>query len=60
MDGTGSAPGGDHDKNLINPWGVAFGPSGPFWITDNNSGYGSFGFGRAASITHPQLERARG
>ncbi|HZL37374.1 MAG TPA: TIGR03118 family protein [Tepidisphaeraceae bacterium] len=26
------------DKNLINPWGVAFGPTSPFWISDNNSG----------------------
>lgn len=26
------------DPNLINPWGIAFSPSGPFWIADNNSG----------------------
>src|SRR5579859_204190 len=25
------------DPNLINPWGVAYGPNGPFWINDNNS-----------------------
>jgi hypothetical protein len=37
MDGTGFAPAATTDKNLIDPWGVAFGP-GPFWIVENNSG----------------------
>jgi len=23
------------DPNLVNPWGVAFGPTGPFWIANN-------------------------
>jgi uncharacterized protein (TIGR03118 family) len=27
------------DTNLINPWGIAFFPGGPFWISDNNSGF---------------------
>jgi uncharacterized protein (TIGR03118 family) len=27
------------DKKLINPWAVAFSPGGPFWISDNNSGF---------------------
>lgn len=26
------------DVNLVNPWGIAFSPNGPFWIADNNSG----------------------
>jgi len=26
------------DPSLINPWGVSFSPSGPFWVSDNNSG----------------------
>src|ERR1700730_17930726 len=26
------------DPNLINPWGVAYSPTGPFWMADNNSG----------------------
>jgi uncharacterized protein (TIGR03118 family) len=29
------------DPNLINPWGVSFGSGGPFWISDNNSGFAS-------------------
>jgi uncharacterized protein (TIGR03118 family) len=27
------------DANLINPWGVAFFPGNPFWVSDNNSGF---------------------
>src|SRR5712692_9693197 len=26
------------DSHLVNPWGIAFGPTGPFWIADNNAG----------------------
>jgi hypothetical protein len=26
------------DPNLINPWGVYYGPSGPFWVSDNGAG----------------------
>ena len=26
------------DPNLINPWGVSFGPKGPFWVSDNGTG----------------------
>jgi uncharacterized protein (TIGR03118 family) len=29
------------DGNLINPWGVAYGPTGPFWINENGSGVSS-------------------
>jgi uncharacterized protein (TIGR03118 family) len=36
-DGAVSAP--NTDKHLINPWGIAFVPGGPFWISDNNSGF---------------------
>ncbi|HEY2356006.1 MAG TPA: TIGR03118 family protein [Phenylobacterium sp.] len=25
------------DANLINPWGVAFGPTTPFWVSDNGA-----------------------
>jgi hypothetical protein len=27
------------DKNLINAWGLAAGPSTPIWVSDNNSGF---------------------
>ena len=26
------------DSNLVNPWGIATGPSTPFWISDNGTG----------------------
>jgi uncharacterized protein (TIGR03118 family) len=26
------------DPNLLNPWGVSFGPSGSFWVSDNHMG----------------------
>jgi uncharacterized protein (TIGR03118 family) len=26
------------DPNLINPWGVSYGPGSPFWISDNGTG----------------------
>jgi uncharacterized protein (TIGR03118 family) len=26
------------DPNLINPWGVAFGPHSPFWVNNNHTG----------------------
>jgi uncharacterized protein (TIGR03118 family) len=26
------------DANLINPWGVAFSPTGPFWVNNNGTG----------------------
>jgi uncharacterized protein (TIGR03118 family) len=36
-DPTGGGP--TKDPNLINPWGVAFFPGAPFWVSDNNSGF---------------------
>jgi uncharacterized protein (TIGR03118 family) len=26
------------DPNLINPWGMAFGPTGPLWVNNNHTG----------------------
>ena len=26
------------DANLVNPWGIAFSPTSPFWLADNHSG----------------------
>jgi uncharacterized protein (TIGR03118 family) len=26
------------DPNLVNPWGLAFGPATPLWVADNNAG----------------------
>lgn len=51
----------DHiDPNLVNPWGIAFSATGPFWLTDNRSGlstvYNSAGVVNSLVIavaTHP-------
>ncbi|MFO1430220.1 MAG: TIGR03118 family protein [Candidatus Competibacteraceae bacterium] len=26
------------DRNLVNPWGISFSPTGPFWVSDNGTG----------------------
>ena len=26
------------DSNLVNPWGMSYGPGGPIWVSDNHSG----------------------
>src|SRR5262245_26078451 len=33
-------PGGARvtDANLVNPWGIAASPTGPFWVADNGTG----------------------
>lgn len=36
---TVGSPTADHtDTRLINPWGVSYGPGGPFWVSDNTPG----------------------
>ena len=37
----GAVPAQQTDPNLVNPWGVAYSPTSPFWISDNNSGFSS-------------------
>ncbi len=37
-DQTGHLNASIQDPNLINPWGVAFGPTGPFWVNNNHTG----------------------
>jgi len=35
---TSKHPAAHEDRTLLNPWGIAFFPGGPFWINDNNFG----------------------
>jgi uncharacterized protein (TIGR03118 family) len=35
----GTVPAATVDPDLSNPWGIAYSPTGPFWISDNNSGF---------------------
>ena len=34
----GFVPAANIDPNLINPWGISFGPTTPFWVSDNGTG----------------------
>ncbi len=34
----GFVPAAHQDPLLVNPWGIAHGPGGPFWISENGSG----------------------
>jgi uncharacterized protein (TIGR03118 family) len=48
----------DHtDTNLLNPWGIAFSATGPFWISDNHAGvstiYNSSGTPSSLIVTIP-------
>ena len=37
------------DPLLVNGWGLAYGPGGPFWISDNGSGWSTLYTGRGAA-----------
>ena len=45
------------DPNLINPWGVSYAPSSPFWVSDNMTGvatlYGADGTSVPLVVTVP-------
>src|SRR5262249_8961960 len=34
----GSVPADHTDPNLVNAWGIAFNPTGVWWVSDNHSG----------------------
>ncbi len=38
----GSVPAATTDPNLINPWGVSFSPTSPYWVSDNGTGVTTF------------------
>jgi len=48
----GYVPAEHTDANLVNPWGVSYAPTGPFWVSDNGTGvttlYDGEGVARAA------------
>jgi len=43
------------DPNLVNPWGLAFSPTSPFWVADNGSGVSTLynGQGQAFPVATP-------
>src|SRR5262249_11411545 len=38
------------DSNLVNPWGLTFAPTGPFWISDNGTGLAAVYDGAGQSV----------
>jgi uncharacterized protein (TIGR03118 family) len=38
------------DSNLVNPWGIAFSPTGPFWFSDNGRGVSDLLDGRGQPL----------
>jgi uncharacterized protein (TIGR03118 family) len=38
------------DPNLVNPWGIAFSPTGPFWFANNGSGVSDLLNGRGQAV----------
>src|ERR1022692_3679089 len=48
----------DHlDPNLVDPWGVCFSASSPFWVSDRGTGTSTLynGFGQLAPLTGPMV-----
>ena len=39
------------DKQLINPWGLVYGPGGPFWLSDEGTGLSTLYTGTGAKQT---------
>jgi uncharacterized protein (TIGR03118 family) len=48
------------DPNLVNPWGLAFNPTGPIWVADNGTGvstvYASSGLPQPLVVTIPTAD----
>src|SRR5271157_1753595 len=59
--GTSPAP---PDTNLVNPWGLAASPTGPWWVSDNGSGhatlYDGTGSPKPLVVSIPQWDGAPG
>jgi uncharacterized protein (TIGR03118 family) len=46
----GSVPAVTIDPNLVNPWGVSFAPTSPFWVSDNKTGVATLYNGAGGKI----------
>jgi uncharacterized protein (TIGR03118 family) len=58
----GSVPAVTVDPDLINPWGLSYSPTGPFWVSDNNWGtstvYNGAGAKQALTVNIPTASGA--
>ena len=46
----GSVPAATIDPNLINPWGISYAPTGPFWVSDNGTGLATIYTGTGSKV----------
>ena len=57
-DGASGISAAHQDANLVNPWGIAFEPTGPVWIANNGTQtstlYDGNGAAQALTVTFPQ------
>jgi uncharacterized protein (TIGR03118 family) len=49
----GLAPAANVDPNLINPWGMSFSPTSPFWISNQGSGNATLYTGTGTPFPQP-------
>jgi uncharacterized protein (TIGR03118 family) len=49
----GFLPAAHVDANLINPWGMSFSPTSPFWISDQGTGVSTLYFGDGTPAPQP-------
>jgi uncharacterized protein (TIGR03118 family) len=49
----GLPPAAHVDPNLINPWGVSFAPTSPYWVSDNNSGFSTLYTAAGVQVSPP-------
>src|SRR5215467_2402080 len=49
----GFAPANTQDANLINPWGMSFGPTSPFWISNQGTGTSTLYTGNGTPFPQP-------
>ena len=47
---TAATPATHHDANLVNPWGIAAVPNGPWWVANNHTGTSTAYTGDGTSI----------
>lgn len=51
----GAVPAANIDPNLVNPWGVSYAPTGPFWVSDNGTGLTTLYTGSGAAAGLPPV-----
>ena len=58
----GFLPAVQHDSNLVNPWGMAWGPTGPIWVANNGTGTSTLynGAGQPFPIASPLIVNVMG